>query len=220
MIVLRNVFDTETAGSLDNPIVYNINVHTYGTDNSINTLVDETFFDHDLMDTAYYKEKRPQYIDDMWDGEIVAESFWETRRKVLALISNDPKIKTQFYAHNAAFDVRALNNTCRVLSGGKVKYFFPYGTEICDTLKMARQVVAKMPSYRKFCEEHGYMTKHATPRPRLTAEILYQFITKDDTFKEAHRAAEDVAIEEKIYDYIMKQHKKCDKILYHAKPKA
>lgn len=217
MVTIQNFVDTETAGSLDNPIVYNINVHTKGTDNNVNVLVDEIFFDPDLMNTAYYANKRPIYIDDMWDGKIIAERFWAARKQILDMISDDPKVKTQFFAHNAAFDVRALNNTCRVLSGGKVKYFFPYGTEICDTLKMARQVVAKMPTYIKFCEENGYMTKHAKPRPRLTAEILYRFITKDNDFEEAHRAAEDVAIEEQIYDYIMKQHKKCDKVLYHAK---
>lgn len=215
----KNWLDTETAGSLDNPIVYNINVHTYGTDENVNVLIDETFFDHELMNTAYYADKRPQYIDDMWENKIFAEKFWRARKQILAMISKDPKVKTQFYAHNAAFDVRALNNTCRVLSNGKTKYFFPYGTEICDTLKMARQVVAKMPTYVKFCEENGYMTKHKVPRPRLTAEILYRFITKDNEFEEAHRAAEDVAIEEQIYDYIMKQHKKCDKVLYPAKKK-
>lgn len=213
----KNWMDTETAGSLDNPIVYNIHVHTYGEDKNVNALINETFFDHDLMDTAYYANKRPQYIDDLWESKIFAENFWDTRRKVLAMISDDPKVKTQFFAHNAAFDVRALNNTCRILSNGKVKYFFPYGTEICDTLKMARQVIAKMPTYIKFCEENGYMTKHAKPRPRLTAEILYRFITKDEEFQEAHRAAEDVAIEEQIYDYIMRQHKKCDPVLYRAK---
>lgn len=208
----RITFDTETAGSLDNPIVYNAGALGQNFEYENNVLINETFFDHELMDTAYYADKRPIYIDELWDSEIYAKDFFAFRDEIHRIIKENPKI--EIYAHNAAFDVRALNNTCRYLSNGQIKYFFPYGTIICDTLKMARQVIGKMPSYRKFCEENGYMTKHATPRPRLTAEILYRFITKDNTFEEAHRGKQDVEIEQKIYEYIMKQHKKCNRILY------
>ena len=84
---------------------------------------------------------------------------------------------------------------------------------------MARQILGKMPSYRKFCEENGYMTNHQVPRPRMTAEVIYRFITKDITFTEAHTGLRDVEIETEIFKYLMRQHKKCDKVLYHA-PKA
>ena len=38
--------------------------------------------------------------------------------------------------------------------------FFTDGLEICDTLKMARQVLGKMPTYRNFCVKNGYLTKN------------------------------------------------------------
>ena len=65
MTTIQNFVDTETAGSLDNPIVYNIHVHTYGKEDSVNALINETFFDHELMNTAYYANKRPgEYCGD------------------------------------------------------------------------------------------------------------------------------------------------------------
>jgi hypothetical protein len=112
-----------------------------------------------------------------------------------------------------------LNYTISTLTNGRIKYFFPYGTEVWDTYKMARQVLGKMPTYRKFCEANGYMTKHKTPRPRYTAEIIYRFITKDNDFTEAHTGLKDVEIESQIFGYLMRQHKACDRVLYHA-PKA
>ena len=74
---------------------------------------------------------------------------------------------------------------------------------ICDTLKMARSVVGKMPTYKKFCKEHGYMTKNG--QMRFTAEILYRFITKDNDFCESHTGLEDVLIEKDILAYCLAQ---------------
>ena len=166
------------------------------------------------MKSAYYADKLPQYRDEIWDGTREVMNFMDTRARILQQMK-DLGITT-VCAHNAAFDIRALNNTVREVTNGRVKYFFPYGTEVWDTLKMARQVLGKMPSYRKFCEQNGYMTKHSTPRPRMTAEIIYRFITKDNSFTEAHTGLKDVEIEAQILKYILRQHKKCDKVLYHA----
>ena len=82
--------------------------------------------------------------------------------------------------------------------------------EICDTLKMARQVIGKMPTYKYFCEENGYLTKNG--RLRFTAEILYRFITRDNDFVESHTGLEDVLIEKEIMAYCYKQHKKMNKL--------
>ena len=109
------------------------------------------------------------------------------------------------YAHNMRFDYHTLNTTERWLTKSKYRYFFPYGTEICDTLKMARDVLGKMPTYVRFCEENGFTT--STGKPRFTAEIIYRFITKDVDFVESHTALEDVEIETEILAYCYRQHK-------------
>ena len=77
---------------------------------------------------------------------------------------------------------------------------------------MARDVISKMPTYQRFCEENGYLTKNG--QYRLTAEIICRFITKDNEFVENHTGLEDVLIEKDILAYCYKQHKKMRKSLF------
>jgi hypothetical protein len=82
-------------------------------------------------------------------------------------------------------------------------------------MKMARDVMHKMPTYRKFCEENELLTK--TGRLSAKAEDLYRFIIKDADFEESHTGLEDVQIEREIFLYCRKQHKPMRKVLYSKK---
>jgi hypothetical protein len=82
-------------------------------------------------------------------------------------------------------------------------------------MKMARDVIHKMPTYRKFCEENGFITK--TGQLSAKAEDLYRFIIKDPTFVESHTGLEDVQIEREIMNYCYRQHKKMRKVLWGSK---
>ena len=117
-------------------------------------------------------------------------------------------------AHNARFDNGATNNTQRWLTKSKYRYFLPYGTEVWDTMKMAVDVVAKTPSYKRFCEMNGYMTNHKTPRPQVKAEVIYKYITGNNDFVESHTGLEDVLIETEILAYCFRKHKKMNKKLW------
>ena len=77
---------------------------------------------------------------------------------------------------------------------------------------MARSVLGKMPTYKRFCEKNGYPTKNGSLG--YTAEIIYQYITQDKDFKESHTGPEDTLIEKEILAYCIKQHKKMDKLLF------
>lgn len=217
------MLDGETAGTMDAPLIYDIGCYPINErgeqiGEATNHVIWEIFYEKaDLMKSAYYANKLPQYRDDIWEGEREVMNFLDSRARIIKQMKDEGI--TTVCAHNARFDIKALNNTISTLTNGQIKYFFPYGTEVWDTYKMARQVLGKMPTYRKFCEEHGYMTKHKTPRPRYTAEIIYRFITKDTSFQEAHTGLKDVEIESQIFGYLMRQHKACDRVLYHA-PKA
>ena len=79
---------------------------------------------------------------------------------------------------------------------------------------MARDVLLKMPTYIDFCFENGFVTKHATPQPQLSAEVIYRYITKDIGFVEEHKGIEDVEIEIEIFKYLMRQHKPMRKNLF------
>jgi hypothetical protein len=165
-----------------------------------------------LMKSAYYANKIPQYIRDLAQGSRQLKNTFEIRQILCELIK---KYDCQFVcAHNARFDYRACNNIQRWTTKSRYRYFFPKNVEIWDTLKMARDVIAKMPTYIKFCEENGFLTKHKTPQPQLTAEVLYRFISGNLDFIESHTGLEDVEIEAEILKYCVRQHKPMRKKLF------
>lgn len=162
------------------------------------------------MTSAYYAKKIPEYWDDIKSGKRILTSWANIRKAYIEDVKEFGVTET--YAHNARFDVGTLNTTARWLTKSKYRYFFPYGMEICDTLKMCRDVLGNMPTYRAFCEENGYKTKNG--QLRFTAEIVYRYITKDNDFVEEHKGLDDVLIEKEIMAYCFKQHKKMRKALY------
>lgn len=175
-------------------------------------VVAEIFLDKELMQSAYYKDKIPQYWEEIKQGKRQLKKFkniWyqflEDRRKY--------NVKHVF-AHNAYFDWKSLNNTIRFLSGSKYRYFFPYKIEMWDTLKMSRDVLGNDFQYSKFCEENNYLTKHRTPQNRMTAEVIYRYISGNNDFEEKHTGLEDVEIETEIFKYCIKRKKDCRKALW------
>lgn len=175
-------------------------------------VVAEIFLDRDLMKGAYYAEKIPQYWKDIKDGKRILAPF----NKIRWIFTCDRK---QFncqtvFAHNAYFDYNALNNTIRLLTGSKWRYFFPYNVEIWDTLKMSRDVFSKSPMYSAYCQKNGYLTAHKVPQNRLTAEILWRYIGGNDNFQESHTGLEDTKIETEILVRCLKIKKNCRRLLF------
>ena len=220
------VLDTETANSLSdetgkldlsNSLVYDIGWQVVDKQGRVyekkSYVVEDIFFGYsDMMKSAYYAKKIPQYLKEIEEGKRKVERFYKIRLDLLDTLKRyDTKIVC---AHNARFDVNALNMTERYLSKSKYRFFFPYGSEIWDTLKMASDTIGKQKSYYSWCEKNGYMTKHSSPRPRLTAEIIYRYISGIADFDEAHTGLEDVEIETKILAHCFRQHKKMRKKLY------
>lgn len=151
----------------------------------------------DIMKQAFFADKIPQYEEELKNGTRKLVRFSTAR---LALINLMEKYNTnKVFAHNAKFDCRALNNTQRYITKSKYRWFFPYETDVLDTLEMSKKVFKKNETYVQFCKENGYMTKHKVPQVRLTAEILYRFINKDYDFNECHTGLEDVLIEKEIF---------------------
>ena len=182
--------------------------NVYRTRSFINA---DIFLDEkDLMKSAYYAEKIPRYWEDIKAGRRTLTSFYNIRKIFMKDIAEFNV--TEIFAHNMRFDYGTLNTTQRWLTKSKYRYFFSKDLVICDTLKMARDVIAKMPTYRRFCEENGYMTKNH--QVKLTAEVIFRFITKNNDFVESHTGLEDVLIEKEILAYCYKQHKKMRKKLW------
>ena len=220
------VIDTETAntivtprGGLDmsNALVYDCSwqvIDKHGTVYESASYINRDIFLHelDLMNSAYYADKRQQYWDDEKEGKRKFADTYEIRQ---AMIDTMQRYNIKHVAaHNARFDYNALNQTQRWVTKSKYRWFFPYDTIIWDTMRMAQDVICKMPTYRRFCERNGYITKRG--QVRKTAEILYRFISRDNDFKESHTGLEDVEIEAKILAYCFRQHKKMRKELWGA----
>ena len=168
----------------------------------------------DVMKSAYYAEKLPKYWEDIKAGRRNLMNFMTARRIVLEVMK-EYNIQT-VSAHNARFDVNALNNTIRYITKSDKRFFFPYGIEIWDTYKGAVNTICKQKGYIRFCERNGYMTKHKTPKVRATAEILYRYLSGDNNFIEEHQGLDDTTIEAKILTQILRQHSKKEYIMLYA----
>lgn len=158
----------------------------------------------EMMTSAYYANKIPQYEEQLADGSRKMSNTYEIG-KIMRDLCKKYNVRA-IIAHNARFDVAALNSTQRYMTGSKYRFFLPYGVPVWDTMKMANQTICKQKTYRAWCVKNGYMTKNN--QPRKTAEILYRYITNQDDFVEAHTGLEDVKIESVIFTHCMKQHKK------------
>ena len=221
------MIDTETANtfndgkSLDykSALVYDCGfavIDTRGNIYETYSFVNSDIFNSpELMASAYYASKIPMYLTGLENGSRVMANTYTIRKTMLSVMEKYGI--TEICAHNARFDVAVLNSTIRYISKSRIRYWFPFGMEVWDSMKMARSVIHKMPTYRKFCEKNGLLT--ATGRLSTTAENLYKFIIKDVDFKEAHTGLEDVSIEIQIVVYCYRQHKKMDKVLYSGKAK-
>ena len=174
-------------------------------------IIKEIFFGmKDLMKSAYYTDKLPQYYEEIRNGKRKVVSLYEARKTLADVMK---KYNTNiFVAHNARFDDNALKVTERYTTKSKYRYFLPFGTEVWDTMKMANDTICKQKTYRKFCEENGYLTKNG--QVRKTAEILYRYITQNHDFVECHTGLEDVMIEKEILAHCFRQHKAMRKKLY------
>ena len=217
------MLDTETAntidydGSLDmsNVLPYDIGFAIIDSHGRVYekysfVIADIYLYEKDLMQSAYYADKLPQYEEDLRNGKRLLRTAKTIRSIIFQKVKEyDCKFAV---AHNARFDYTACNNLVKWTTKSKYRYFLPYNIEWWDTLKMARDVIGKMPTYRNFCIENDYICKNN--QLKFTAEVLYRFISKDLDFVESHTGLEDVEIEVQILAYCVKQHKKMRKALF------
>lgn len=201
-------FDTETANSLECPLMYDLGFAVHDKQGNIYetfslVIADVYCNEKEIMQSAYYSRKLPQYEKDLKTGKRKLVSV-ETAKRILSETAKKYNIKAVI-AHNARFDYRSTANTIRYITKSKNRDFLPYEVPLWDTLEMAKSVIKDKPTYKDFCEKNGYLTKNG--QVRLTAEILYRFISKDENFIEKHQGLEDVLIEKEIFQYCMRQHK-------------
>lgn len=207
--------DTETANGFDDPIVYDLGgcIHDRkgNVEETFSFVIYETFVGmKNLMQSAYYANKLPQYQEDINNGSRKLVKY-VTAKMYIAKLCKKYNVKA-IIAHNMRFDYRSTTRTQRYLTKSKYRFFLPYGVQLFDTLKMAQDTICKQKGYITFCKDNGYLTKNG--RPQATAEVLYRYMEGNVNFKESHTGLEDVLIEKEIFAHCMAQHKKMRKLCF------
>ena len=205
------VIDIETANIVENAIAYDIGFAIADKKgriyDSYSYMVKEMFVSYqDLLSSAYYSEKLPQYYKDLYDGKRELKSIYEIRRKIFELMKMYGI--TEVYAYNCFFDRGGLTNTIRYLTKSFYRWFFPYGTTFHCIWHMACQVLFTQKSFQKMALEKGWLS--ASGNIKTNAEIAYNYLHNTTDFEESHTGLEDVLIECEIMARCFRQHKKMD----------
>jgi hypothetical protein len=194
MAFQKNVYllvDTETADDIRRPKVYDIAwlVMTRGgevlkTFNAVNYNVYE---DNSLMDCAYYGTKRPEYDLRIKRGEVA----YNSPGQIIAALKADIKTYsiTHFAAYNSPFDKRAIKST--------FGYITPFMELIeLDIWTLVVHNLIGNKKYARWAVETGNVTEAGNVK--TSAEAVYRYIFRDNSFIENHTALQDCFIERQL----------------------
>lgn len=187
------IFDTETT-SIDKPFCYNIGYQIVdASSNQVlcarDFVVEQVWHNAMLFTTAYYANKRPQYVEAMRARRTKMEKFGYICQQMV----RDFKAfaVTGAYAYNSPFDDKVFQYNCDWF-----KCVNPFDNiPIFDIRGYAHNFLVT-DKYIEFCEEHELFTDSGNYS--TTAEALYQYLTLDAEFSEAHTALADSEIETMI----------------------
>lgn len=197
------VFDTETT-DLNKCFCYNIGYAIIDTDQPQYPLIEEDYVVEQiwhnlpLFETAYYADKREQYIKAMKSRKTLMRKYGYITQRMCRLIE---EFDIQYaYAYNSSFDEKVFKFNCDWF-----KCINPFdNVEIIDIRGLVHQTIAKSSYYQDFCEQHQLFTDCGNYS--TTAENVYRFIIDDVDFEECHTALADTIIEAEILNYCVKRY--------------
>jgi len=190
------VLDTETLGLTDQR-VYNLGYVVYDTKADAKLVerdyvIKQIFDNARLMQTAYYADKKPLYIERLKDGAC-KKLFWGNACRILAHDIERFEVGA-ILAYNSRFDYKAIMKTCERYCTKRN----PTADGIADIMKVI-DTITETEDYKEFCKTHGFMTKHKKPRCQRKAETLFRYLTGQVDYQEEHTALADSRIELNIY---------------------
>lgn len=211
------VLDVETTNNdmtskFNDGLVYDIGFGIY--DQKGNTYcersycIKEIFEDKNLMNSAYYKNKLPKYYEELKQGKREIKTALQARKIIKQAIEYF-NIK-EVYAYNANFDNTTLNNTIRYITSSFVRWFLPYGINVCCIWHIACQVLGTQKTFQfeNIRNENGNL--------KTSAERMFAYISQNEEFEEEHIGLADVQIEKEILIRCLKSHKKINKNINRA----
>lgn len=200
------IFDTETT-SLDRPFCYDTGYTILNTENQEivkqeHYVIEQIWHNLPLFESAYYKDKRPIYIQLMRAHKATMEKWGYVMRNITRDIKTY-SIKDA-YAYNSDFDDKVFAFNCNWFRCNN-----PFETvAIHDIWGYASEYITKTDSYKLFCEQHKRFTD--TGNYKGSAEVVYQFITNNPDFVEQHMGLYDGQIESSILIYCINHGAKWD----------
>lgn len=184
------VFDTETT-SLDKPFCYDVGYAIFNDEGAEllrrHFVIEQTWHNLPLFESAYYKEKRPLYIALMRSKKAVMDKWGYVMRTMHRDIIQYKVVSA--YAYNSDFDDKVFSFNCDWFKCNNPLEDIP----VHDIWGYASQFITNTQEYKNFCEEHQYFTD--TGNYKASAEIVYRYISGKNNFDEAHMGAMDVDIE-------------------------
>lgn len=211
------VLDVETTNSMDDPLVYDFGFQVVDRKGKVyergSFLIRDIICDKKLMESAYYREKLPQYRLDYKNGRHLLITFYNLRKKMNEIIKKyDIR---DVGAYNARFDYRALHTTQRLLTSSKYRWFFSRKVTWFCIWNMAKSTICKQKSYEKFCLENNLMSANGGLSTK--AETVYKYMLLNNNYVESHTGLEDVKIETEIMALAFRQKKKMNYLAFRPK---
>ena len=194
------VFDTETT-SIEKPFTYNIGYTIYNVESDTilykgDFIAEQIWHNKELFTTAYYSDKREDYIRRMKGRTCEMLKLGQITQKMYRQFKEYEVVCG--FAYNSPFDDRVFEFNCEWF-----KIINPFDTiPIYDIRGYVHQYIAFNPDYQKFCDDNEYYTESGNYS--TTAETVYRYLTADADFIEAHTALADSLIELDILKHCIK----------------
>ena len=191
------VFDTETTG-LEKCFCYDVGYQIIDTETADimeakHFIIEQVWHNLPLFESAYYKDKRPLYIQLMRAHKAIMTKWGYAMQDMIRDIKKYEI--TDAYAYNSDFDDKVFNFNCDWF-----KTINPFdNVAIHDIWGYASEWITWTDSYKEFCEQHQFFTD--TGNYKASAEVVYRYIKNDTDFDEAHMGLYDVEIESDILFY-------------------
>lgn len=227
--------------SIAKPLIYDLGWTVVDAQGRIyarqNFLIAETFSNPVVFNTAYYKDKRPGYIEKIAMGE-TRVVMWE---EAIGELLNDMAQCEAVGAYNSMFDFKkALPFTDLYISKVYAPDFadwMEYQNKIMDSIAhgdtrenekefepdvfrfrgqvfplfdvwgLACKHILNCDEYKSMCKDNGWVTASGKYY-KTSAEMAFRFVNYEEDFQEAHTALEDALIESILFAECMKKAKK------------
>lgn len=190
------ILDTETT-SINKPFCYDVGYKIIDDDGKElcrkHHIVEQVWHNLALFESAYYKEKRPLYVQLMRARKASMDKFGYIMQSLARDIRNFGV--TDIYAYNSDFDDKVITFNCDWFKCINPLEALP----IFDIWGYASRYITNTKAYRAFCEQHQYFTE--TGNYKASAEVVYRYLTQNSDFEEAHMGVFDVDIETEILLY-------------------